>query len=421
MRAAIAGFFLGAVLLLLALVVLQRRLVTPIVDDLSYHFYTCVFGGTEFPDGDVDNGRLLRRMLLPIRVTTTFYNGAYQEVKQADRPGRYGAVVRIETLPGVVVHRFITLYRTPQPIAWDTVPVPVSAQLPAELGLDPVVLRNQQREIGRVLANPFNNEEGSIPTEIAVLLAGLSETAPTDPPAFEHDDAAARDAEWWYGLRLRLGLTPRYSYLADLPHDYDADAGKRWPLILFLDHADDAGNDLQRVRTSALPGLIHHGKQLPAIVVTPQCPGNESWSIPVLSHLLDTLETKYRIDPDRIYLTGVSAGGDETWDLALAQPERFAAIVPMSGESDPDDAARLVHLPVWAFHGMKDDVVPVIQTVRMVEAIRRAGGSAHMTLYPDAGHASTWDRAYTTDALYTWLFAQRRAQLEVRTPGLPSP
>jgi hypothetical protein len=419
MRWGIAGIFLGATLTLLALFLSQRFATAPVVGELTYHFYTCVFDGSDFPGGDLDNGRALRRAMLPLKITTTFYDGHYREVTQADHPGRYGAVVRIE-FGGATTYRFITLYRTPD-IAWDVVDIPVTAQLPPQLGLDPAVLRNQQREIGQVLANPLKTDDGRIPTEMAILLAGLSETSPTDPPAFEHDNVTARDAEWWYGLRQRLGLTPTYHYLVDLPRDYQADSNKKWPLLLFLDHSDAAGDDLQLVRTSGLPGLINQGKQLPAIVVSPQCPGNESWSIPILSHLLDEMQIKYRVDPDRIYLTGCSSGGDETWNFALTHPDRLAAIVPIAGESDPADAARLVHLPVWAFHGKKDEVVPVVQTIRMVDAIRQAGGQPHLTLFPDAGHQASWDQAYAMDALYTWLFAQKRGQPEVLTPGLPTP
>ncbi len=420
MRAALAGFLIGTVLGIVALVVLQRLWVAPVLDGVTFHFYTCVFSGTEFPAGDVDNGRLLRRALLPIQVTTTFYDDSYREVQQADHPGRYGAVVRIDA-DGAAVYRYVTLYRTNGDIPWDAVDVPITAQLPAELGLDPAVLQKQQREIGRVLALPFKNEAGQIPTEMAILLAGLSETAPTDPPAFEHDDVLARDAEWWYGLRQKLGLETHYHYLIDLPRDYQADAGKRWPLILYLDHSDDAGSDLNLVRTSALPGLVDKGKQLPAILLSPQCPANDSWSTPVLAHLLEEIERRYRVDLDRVYLTGASAGGDETWDFALAHPDLLAAIVPIAGESDPGDAARLVHLPVWAFHGERDEVVPVIQTVRMVDAIRQAGGQPHVTLFPNAGHQQAWDQAYAMDALYTWLFAQKRGRPETITPGLPSP
>jgi predicted peptidase len=169
-----------------------------------------------------------------------------------------------------------------------------------------------------------------------------------------------------------------------------------------------------------LPALIASGLHLPAIVIAPQCPEFQSWDLPTLAHLVDTLSTNYPVDPDRIYLTGVSAGGDVTWDLALVHPEKFAAVVPMSGESDPDDAARLRNVPVWGFNGARDATVPPAQMEAMVTAVRAAGGHAHLTLVPDAEH-DCWTQAYSTDALWKWLFAQRRGQPEVRVAGMPSP
>jgi pimeloyl-ACP methyl ester carboxylesterase len=422
MLKALAAFVLGALAAVAALLVLQHLQMAAVVDDIGYHFDTCVFGANDFPGGDLDNGRLIRRAFVPVRVTTRFYDSQFHEVTAATTPGRYGAVVRIELGPGLVTHRFITLYRTPQPLQGDTIAIPLTAQLPAALlGLNPDVVRIQQPEIGSTVQNMLvNYEESSSPEDVAILLAGLSETSPTAPPAFLHDDARTRNAAWWYELQTRLNLAPTYHYLVDLPRGYADDPAKRWPLILFLHHSDANGSDLNLVRTCALAGLIQQGKQLPAVVVSPQCPGGQSWSTPVLAHLLDEIKSQYRIDPDRVYLTGVSSGGDETWDFALVHPDLLAAIVPMSGESDPRDAAQLRGVPVWGFQGAKDASVPPGQMISMVDAVRQAGGHAHLTLYPDLGH-DCWNRAYSTEALWTWLFAQKRGQMEVVVPGTPSP
>ena len=419
MRAGIIGFFLGAGVAVLTFVITQRVLISPVANELTFHFHTTVFGTPHFPDGDVDNGRVLRRAMLPIQITKTFYDAHYHEVTQADKPGRYGAMVKIETNGGGTVRKFITLYRTPADIFWDVIPLPITAELPPELGIDPVVLRNQQHEIGELIESSMIDDDGDTTPAFAILLAGLSETSPHDPPAVERTGVKARDAAWWYGLRQRIGLMPTYPHLVDLPRNYDADPNKHWPLLLYLHNAAERGDDLRDVRVSGLAGLIAKGKQLPAIVVSPQCPSNEPWNTEILSHLLDEMEVKYRVDPDRVYVSGISAGGDETWDFALAHPGRLAAIIPICGESDPVDGARIKNLPIWAFQGKKDNVVPFIQAIRMTDAIRNAGGHPHLTLYPDAGHDS-WDEAYATEALYTWLFAQKRGQPEVITPGVPS-
>jgi pimeloyl-ACP methyl ester carboxylesterase len=393
-----------------------------IADKLTYHFDTCVFGTNDFPGGDLDNGRLIRRALVPVRIATRFYDAQFHEVTQAETAGRYGAVVRIDLGLGLVTRRFITLYRTPAPIRGDTIVIPFTAQVPAALlGLNPAVVRTQQPEIGLTLQNMLvDYEQNKSPENLSILLAGLAETSPTAPTALLHDNAQIRDEAWWYELRTQLGLAPSYHYLVDLPRGYADDSSGRWPLILFLHHADAGGTDLSLVRHCALAGLIYAGKQVPAVVVSPQCPDGPVWSTPVLAHLIDQMEARYRIDPDRIYLTGVSAGGDETWNFALIHPDLLAAIVPMSGESDPRDAIRLRNIPVWAFQGGKDHAIPPSQITAMVDAVRQAGGHAHLTLYPDLGH-NCWDQAYSTNALWTWLFAQKRGQPEVVTPGTPNP
>jgi pimeloyl-ACP methyl ester carboxylesterase len=418
MRSGSIGLVLGVVLTLLALAVLRHLAIEAAADDLNYRFSQYVFSESEFPSGDLDQGRVVRRCLFPVRITTTFYNAQYQKVTQAEKPGRYGAVVRIGLDGSIVLHRYVTLYRTPAKVFWYETPMPVLAQLPPEIGLDRTVLRNQAAQIGEAIKNDFL-VDGASPN-LAILLAGLSETSPDDPPAVERTNSIARDAAWWYGLRERLGLAEKYRYLIDLPRGYDAHPGQRWPLILYLHGGAEKGNDLRLVRESGLAKRIAGGGELPAIVISPQCSWYEYWSMPGLSQLLDDVSARYRVDPDRVYLTGASMGGDATWDLALAHPELFAALVPIAGESDPADAARIKDIPTWAFQGEADHTVPPKGIIDMVNAIRRAGGHPHLTLFPGVGHDS-WDKAYATDALYTWLFAQKRAQPEVVTPGLQAP
>jgi pimeloyl-ACP methyl ester carboxylesterase len=417
MRSMIIGAILIVLAIAVALVVVRQFIVEEVKGDLAYRFNDYVFDQTEFPAGDFEQGRLVRRALFPARATPTFYDAQYNEVKEAAKPGRYGAVIRMDLGLGVTVYRFVTLYRTPtKAFLWETA-WPMTVQVPSNLGIDPAVLNIQQPEIGDVLKGSFVSDGDGSPY-LAVLLAGLAETSPNDPPAVARTNVMSRDAVWWDGLRQRLGLTEKYAYLLDLPNGYDADPGKRWPLILFLHDGQESGNDLRHVRLSGLAKAIGDGRQVPAIVVSPQCPSNsEGWSTLVLSHLIDDISAKYRVDADRIYVTGCSAGGDGTWDLALAYPERFAAIVPMCGESDPADGARLKNLPIWVFHGQNDQTVPLNQTTDMLDVIRKAGGHPHLTIVPNSPH-NVWDHAYAQDDLYTWMFAQKRGQPEVITPGV---
>ena len=135
-------------------------------------------------------------------------------------------------------------------------------------------------------------------------------------------------------------------YLLSLPEGYGEDAARRCPLLLFLHGIGERGEDLERIKRHGLPRVIERGDRLPFIVASPQCPPGEWWDVGTLVALLDEVEERYAVDPDRIYVTGLSMGGYGTWRLALAQPERFAAIAPICGGGNPAQAQRIKHLPV---------------------------------------------------------------------------
>lgn len=199
----------------------------------------------------------------------------------------------------------------------------------------------------------------------------------------------------------------RLRYLLYLPRNYRSD-GKEWPLLLFLHGAGETGDDLDRVKRHGPPRLIDKGKQFPFIVVSPQTP-HRGWNVAALTLLSDEVQAKYRVDPDRVYLTGLSMGGFGTWALAAAHPERFATLVPVCGGGNPADAARLKDLPIWVFHGAKDPTVPPQRSEEMVRALEKAGAKRlRFTLYPDAAHDS-WTRTYDDPRLYEWLLEQKRS------------
>lgn len=194
-------------------------------------------------------------------------------------------------------------------------------------------------------------------------------------------------------------------YLVFLPEDYDG-SRKRWPLILFLHGAGERGKKLDLVKKHGPPKIVEQQPDFPFIVISPQCAAKEWWSNDVLTALLDEVLADYRVDPRRVYLTGLSMGGYGAWSLAMACPERFAAVAPICGGGNRLLAHKLKGLPVWAFHGAKDDVVPVRESEKMVDAVREAGGDARLTVYPDAGHDS-WTATYTNPKLYEWFLAHK--------------
>ncbi len=214
-----------------------------------------------------------------------------------------------------------------------------------------------------------------------------------------------RDREWWYLMRQRLGETPRYNFLVFLPPDYAQDTTKKWPTILFLHGSGECGHNLELVKAHGPHKSPEARRQF--VMIYPQCPDGETWLPIQLESLLDEAQRTYRIDEDRIYLTGLSLGGYGTWDLAARNPHRFAAIAPIAGAGDPLDAPRLRDLPIWIVHGESDDTVPVSKARRMLAALQAVNGEVKATIYPDAGHDS-WTATYQNPELYRWFLEQKR-------------
>ena len=205
-------------------------------------------------------------------------------------------------------------------------------------------------------------------------------------------------------------------FLSYVPKDYTGKDGKRWPLMLFLHGAGERGADVQRVAIHGPPSLVKQGKEFPFIVIAPQCAEGERWQEEALLQLLDHVVHDYAVDTNRVYLTGLSMGGFGTWKLGISHPERFAAIVPICGGGETIDvllaarerAASLKRLPIWAFHGAKDPVVPLEESERMINALKKLGcQEAKLTVYPEAQHNS-WTETYNNPEVYEWLLKHSR-------------
>ena len=210
--------------------------------------------------------------------------------------------------------------------------------------------------------------------------------------------------------------TVEVNYLLYLPEGYGQDRQQKWPLILFLHGQLEWGDDPTILTRQGVPKLLDEGQQLSAIVVSPQTPEGKRWwpRTAILGAFLDRIEATYAVDPQRVYLTGISMGGYGAWALAIRYPQRFAALVPIAGGADydtddiPPEICHLRDVPTWAFHGEMDLNVPYTESVNALQALRACGGEARLTLYPDAAHVEAWERAYADDELWAWLFAQRR-------------
>jgi predicted peptidase len=204
-------------------------------------------------------------------------------------------------------------------------------------------------------------------------------------------------------------------YLLYVPAGYsESQDGEPWPLMLFLHGLGESGDgQLQRVRKHGPPKIVERQKDFPFIVVAPQCPWpqkgqyRDAWKPDLLMRLIDHVSGRLRVDADRVYVTGLSMGGYGTWRLAAAYPERFAAAVPICGGGDPNAADQLARVPIWCFHGAKDPVVPLSESEKMVEAIKKANGEVRLTVYPNAKHDS-WTETYDNPKVYEWLLSHRR-------------
>ncbi|MGV3774614.1 MAG: prolyl oligopeptidase family serine peptidase [Verrucomicrobiales bacterium] len=212
---------------------------------------------------------------------------------------------------------------------------------------------------------------------------------------------------------------PPLQYLLYLPPGYADEKIKSWPLMLFLHGAGERGSLLTKVTAHGPPRLIKKGTDFPFMVVSPQCRSNETWNQEELLALLDDLPKKLRVDSQRIYLTGISMGGYGSWELALCHPERFAAVAPICGGASilpcllpaSGKLAALRRLPIWAFHGAVDDIVPLSESETVVEALKKVGNSPRFTVYPDLNH-DCWTVTYQKQELYEWFLSHK---LKTRT------
>jgi predicted peptidase len=205
--------------------------------------------------------------------------------------------------------------------------------------------------------------------------------------------------------------------------------GMHPPLILFLHGTGERGSDgVKPTQAGIGPYLRQHLTDFPAIVVFAQAPDGRDWNglaADIALAELDAASKEFNGDHNRTYLTGLSMGGYGVWELALMQPQRFAALVPicgalrapsdeldlfvtqLAGEADPYAALarRLKGVPTWIFHGAKDDLVLPHDDRLTYAALQAAGGDVRYTEFPDANH-NAWDPAYATPELWQWLFAQ---------------
>lgn len=197
------------------------------------------------------------------------------------------------------------------------------------------------------------------------------------------------------------------------------DKSKNYPLVVSLHHGGGHGTDnisqMEASGPAEMLSMYLNKRKFPCFVLVPQCPPDFNWGGVPFNPAADSLVFKtiyklqhdYSIDKSRIYVAGVSMGGIGSWHFITIRPDMFAAAIPVCGAGDTALAKKIVSIPIWAFHGAKDQELPVAKSREIILAIKNAGGHPRYTEYPEASH-NIWELVSETEGLLDWLFAQRK-------------
>ena len=192
----------------------------------------------------------------------------------------------------------------------------------------------------------------------------------------------------------------------------------KYPLVVSLHGAGGRGKQKWVVNCAANKALSQPAmrQKYPCYVIAPTVGRDQRWDGAPLAAVMELIKSslkEHAIDPARIYVTGQSMGGAGTYSAILAEPNLFAAAVPVCGRGQPDLAKKIVHIPIWIFHGELDRVVPTQHSRDMNAALKKAGGKPTYTEYAGVRHNS-WTPAYADKKLWEWLFAQKRKDTQAK-------
>lgn len=205
-----------------------------------------------------------------------------------------------------------------------------------------------------------------------------------------------------------------FRYLVYLPSSHHGQAvyASRWPVVFVLHGIAQVGSNLKKVANFGPAKQVELGRDFPFVVISPQM-ANVAWSVERVVAFIEYCLDRYRIDRQRVYLTGTSLGGRAVWAVAAARPDLFAAIAPVAGWGEEHEAQATATIPAWLFHGAEDLVIPVSGSEEMYELHQAAGGDSELTVFPEHGH-TIWDEVYGDASLYEWFLSH---SLETRPAG----
>lgn len=196
-----------------------------------------------------------------------------------------------------------------------------------------------------------------------------------------------------------------WKYLLYLPDTYEEK--DEWPVLIWLHGRSLRGDNLSKLRRYGPPSFLDERPDFPFVTICPQLPDG-SWPAESLGRLLDEILDTYKVDNDRVYLSGVSLGAIGAWTFANAYPDRFAALVPVCAHGPASAGERLINLPIWAFHGDADKIVPIDPHQELIESVNSNGGNAKLTVIPGGTHGSIITPVYQREDLYEWMLEQER-------------
>ncbi len=219
-------------------------------------------------------------------------------------------------------------------------------------------------------------------------------------------------------MRSDATIASDINYLLYTPKDYTG-SNKTYPLVVWLHGGDQGGSDVEKLRRSGLPKLIEGGREFPFMVFSPQNPSEELlYPIERVASVLASVVADHRVDRSRIYLIGYSRGGFGAWSMAEQFPQTFAAVVPIAGGGIRHYLNRTNEKTAfWAFHGSRDEVIPLSDTVVLVQRLQELKRNVRLTVFEDTNHEEVEAKVLGDEAMWTWLLQQKLA--DAKTPSAP--
>lgn len=209
--------------------------------------------------------------------------------------------------------------------------------------------------------------------------------------------------------REKVTLSETLSYYLYVPPEYTTQPKADFPMLLFLHGGGESGAELEEIQKNGPPKLLAEGKEFPFLILAPQNPHEKQWwNVRAVMALLDKVVAENRVDINRLYLTGLSRGGNACWEIAAQYPGTFAAMAVVCGMT-PVPYAHWIDkkMPIWVFHGTEDPVIPFSESQEMVDRLTSMGYEVRLTAYEGVGH-NAWEKAYLEEELYTWFLRHSR-------------